>query len=78
MGAKHLIDLSDFSQEKIREIIELACKIKENPSKYMDACRGKIMATLFYEPSTRTQMSFQTAMMRLGGYDAFGRTGYRL
>ena len=67
MGAKHLIDLGDFSQEKIKSIVELACKIKENPSAYMDVCHGKIMATLFYEPSTRTKMSFQTAMLRLGG-----------
>lgn len=67
MTAKHLIDLSDLEQGKVNAIIDLACKIKENPQQYQDVCRGKIMATLFYEPSTRTQMSFKTAMLRLGG-----------
>lgn len=49
------------------EIRDLAFDIKKQPSKYRECCKGRIMATLFYEPSTRTQMSFQTAMMRLGG-----------
>jgi len=67
MKARNLIDLEDISLEDIDEIIHLAGMIKANPSIFTDACHGKIMATLFYEPSTRTQMSFKTAMLRLGG-----------
>ena len=67
MQARNLIDLEDVSKEDLGEIIRLAGMIKANPSIFTDACHGKIMATLFYEPSTRTQMSFQTAMLRLGG-----------
>ncbi|MCR4925612.1 MAG: aspartate carbamoyltransferase [Clostridiales bacterium] len=67
MNIKSLIDLNQLSQEDMKEIIELAGKIMKNPHNYTDYCHGKIMATLFYEPSTRTQMSFQTAMLRLGG-----------
>ncbi|HAN44374.1 MAG TPA: aspartate carbamoyltransferase [Ruminococcaceae bacterium] len=67
MLSKHLIDLNDFSVAELYKIIDLALKIKQNPKEYGKYCEGKIMATLFYEPSTRTQMSFQTAMLRLGG-----------
>ena len=67
MSSCHIIDLEDLSVSQLYKIIELAGKIMENPEKYSDACKGKILATLFYEPSTRTQMSFQTAMLRLGG-----------
>lgn len=67
MNIKDLIDLENVSKEDLNEIIRLAGVIKENPSHFIDRCHGKIMATLFYEPSTRTQMSFQTAMLRLGG-----------
>lgn len=67
MKAKHVVDLTDLSHKELTEIIDLANKIKENPSDYSEVCKGKILATLFYEPSTRTQMSFQTAMLRLGG-----------
>jgi aspartate carbamoyltransferase catalytic subunit len=63
----HLIDLDDYPVSWWKEVVELGEKIKENPSAYSEVCKGKIMATLFYEPSTRTQMSFQTAMLRLGG-----------
>lgn len=63
----HLIDLDDYSVEQWNEIIRLASDIMENPHIYEGSCRGKIMGTLFYEPSTRTQMSFQSAMLRLGG-----------
>ncbi len=63
----HLIDMDDYTVSQWNEILELAEKIKHSPEKYADKCRGKIMATLFYEPSTRTQMSFQAAMIRLGG-----------
>ena len=63
----HLIDLDEYPVSWWKEVVELGEKIKENPSAYSEVCKGKIMATLFYEPSTRTQMSFQTAMLRLGG-----------
>ena len=64
---KHVIDLEDLTIDELYKIITLANKIKENPSEYSEVCHGKILATLFYEPSTRTQMSFKTAMLRLGG-----------
>ncbi len=63
----HLIDINDFSSEQWSSIIALAHEIMSAPMVYAGASRGKIMGTLFYEPSTRTQMSFQTAMLRLGG-----------
>ncbi|MDD2363144.1 MAG: aspartate carbamoyltransferase [Oscillospiraceae bacterium] len=67
MQSRHLIDLSDLSVNEWEDITRLACDIGANIDSYYGACRGKILATLFYEPSTRTQMSFQTAMLRLGG-----------
>ena len=67
MQSRHLIDLCDLSIEEWEELTALACDIREHMGDYAHACEGKIMATLFYEPSTRTQMSFQTAMLRLGG-----------
>ena len=63
----HMIDLDQLTIPEIRELIDLANEIRKNPWAYRESCRGKIMATLFYEPSTRTKMSFQTAMYRLGG-----------
>lgn len=63
----NLIDLNDFPISWWEKLLELAHKIKEDPAAYSHSCQGKIMGTLFYEPSTRTQMSFQTAMLRLGG-----------
>lgn len=67
MNVKHLIDLETLTTGELMEVIELANAIKADPSAYAECCRGKILATLFYEPSTRTQMSFKTAMLRLGG-----------
>jgi len=67
MHSRHLIDLTDLTLPELEEITQLACDIKQNIDSYYGICRGKILATLFYEPSTRTQMSFQTAMLRLGG-----------
>lgn len=67
MTNRHLIDLSDFSVTEWEELTTLACDIRRHVDDYYGVCRGKILATLFYEPSTRTQMSFQTAMLRLGG-----------
>lgn len=67
MLKRHLIDLADASVEDWNEITRLAGDIARHPHYYSHACHGKILATLFYEPSTRTQMSFQTAMLKLGG-----------
>lgn len=67
MKNKNIIDLSDLSHSELMDIIKLSGEIQKNPSDYLDCCKGKILATLFYEPSTRTQMSFKTAMLRLGG-----------
>ena len=63
----HLIDMDDYSVSQWNAMINLAQDIMARPEAYSEKCRGRIMATLFYEPSTRTQMSFQTAMIRLGG-----------
>lgn len=64
---KHLINPMDFTTEELDEIFELAHQIISNPEEYSHVCEGKILATLFYEPSTRTRFSFESAMMRLGG-----------
>jgi aspartate carbamoyltransferase catalytic subunit len=57
----------DFSTKELDELFDLACDIEKNPQKYAHACDGKILATCFYEPSTRTRLSFESAMTRLGG-----------
>ena len=62
-----LIDLNDYPVEWWENLLDLGHKIVSDPAAYAHAADGKIMGTLFYEPSTRTQMSFQTAMLRLGG-----------
>ena len=67
MEFKHLIDFNEMPLTEREELRDLALRIKKNPDKYRDVFKGRIMATHFYAPSTRTQMSFQTAMMRLGG-----------
>ena len=64
---RSLIDIVDFSVEELQQLLETACDISENPAKYADACRGKKLATLFFEPSTRTRLSFEAAMYELGG-----------
>ncbi|MBR4627912.1 MAG: aspartate carbamoyltransferase [Ruminococcus sp.] len=64
---QHLIDLSDYPVSWWKGVVELGEEIRREPEKFAHECDGKVMATLFYEPSTRTQMSFQTAMIRLGG-----------
>ncbi len=64
---RHLIDPLDFTVEETDKLLSLAEEIFENPTKYAQVCKGKILATLFYEPSTRTRLSFESAMMRLGG-----------
>ena len=67
MKNKHLIDSMDFSKSELEEIFNLAHQIISNPREYSNICDGKILATLFYEPSTRTRFSFEAAMMKLGG-----------
>ncbi|MCX7884704.1 MAG: aspartate carbamoyltransferase [Caloramator sp.] len=67
LKGRHLIDPMDFSVDEIDSILNLADRIVENPEKYIHVCDGKLMATLFYEPSTRTRFSFEAAMLRLGG-----------
>lgn len=64
---QHLIDLNEYPVSWWKKLVELGEDIRNDPSAYSHKCDGKVMATLFYEPSTRTQMSFQTAMLRLGG-----------
>ncbi len=64
---RSLIDIQDFSVEEIEELIKKAEDIIENPAKYSEKCRGKKLATLFFEPSTRTRLSFEAAMYELGG-----------
>ncbi|MCM1153202.1 MAG: aspartate carbamoyltransferase [Muribaculum sp.] len=64
---RHLIEPYDLSKEEIEEIIDLAMDIIDHRDQYSEACRGKKLATLFYEPSTRTRLSFTAAMMELGG-----------
>lgn len=67
MQGRHLIDPQDFSIEEIESIFELTTSIINNPIEFAHCCDGKILGTLFYEPSTRTRFSFESAMLRLGG-----------
>lgn len=64
---KHLIDILDLSPAEIDKLIAVADDIIANPEKYSEKCRGKKLATLFFEPSTRTRLSFEAAMYELGG-----------
>ena len=64
---RHLMSPLDFDLDELDKVLDLANDIEKNPAKYAHACDGKIMATLFYEPSTRTRLSFESAMLRLGG-----------
>lgn len=64
---RHLMSPLDFSVEELDQLLDLANDIEKNPEKYAHACDGKKIATLFYEPSTRTRLSFEAAMMNLGG-----------
>ncbi|MPW26864.1 aspartate carbamoyltransferase [Alkalibaculum sp. M08DMB] len=67
LTGKHLIEPCDFKLEELDDIFRLADKIIANPTNYLDICKGKLLASLFYEPSTRTRFSFEAAMLRLGG-----------
>ena len=64
---KHLIDITDLNVEEIDELIKTAKDIMNNKEKYSEKCKSKILATLFFEPSTRTRLSFESAMLGLGG-----------
>jgi aspartate carbamoyltransferase catalytic subunit len=64
---RHILTPLDFSVSELDKIFDLAADIEANPKKYANACRGKKLATLFYEPSTRTRLSTETAMLNLGG-----------
>ncbi|MBO4862830.1 MAG: aspartate carbamoyltransferase [Eubacterium sp.] len=64
---RHLIDPMDLTMEELDDILSLAEKMYDNPEKYAEAAKGKKIATLFYEPSTRTRLSFESAMLDLGG-----------
>ena len=64
---RSVIDILDLSTEEIEELISVACDIIENPDKYAEKCKRKKLATLFFEPSTRTRLSFEAAMYELGG-----------
>ena len=64
---RHLINITDLSVEEISHLVEIAEDIIDNPEKYQEACAHKKLATLFFEPSTRTRLSFTAAMMELGG-----------
>ena len=65
---RHLIDPLDFSQEEITSLLDLADRIRSDPAAYQDVAAHKKLATLFYEPSTRTRLSFEAAMLNLGGH----------
>lgn len=64
---RHLMSPLDFTPEELDKLFDLANDIENNPAKYAHACDGRILATCFYEPSTRTRLSFESAMIRLGG-----------
>ncbi len=66
-GVRHLVDALDVSPAEYQSLISLAQDIMDAPARWKDACAGKLMVTLFYEPSTRTRLSFEAAMQRLGG-----------
>lgn len=67
LKGRHLIDPMDFTTGEMEEVFNLADKIIASPERYAHVCDGKLLATLFYEPSTRTRFSFEAAMLRLGG-----------
>ena len=64
---RHLMSPLDLSVEELEELLDLANDIEANPQKYAHACDGKKLATLFFEPSTRTRLSHEAAMLNLGG-----------
>ena len=64
---RNLVGIEDLSREEIDELIRVAMDIFDNRDKYSEKCKGRILATLFFEPSTRTRLSFESAMLGLGG-----------
>ena len=64
---RHLIDITDFSVEEIEKILDLGDAMIADPAAYRECLRGRILATLFFEPSTRTRLSFESAMLSMGG-----------
>ena len=64
---RHLIDFGDLSRAEWDSLYHRCSEIMDHPADFLDACKGRVMASLFYEPSTRTNFSFQTAMLRVGG-----------
>jgi len=64
---RHMMNPLDFSVEELESLFDLAGEIEKDMEGYSHKCDGKILATCFYEPSTRTRLSFETAMLRLGG-----------
>ncbi|MBQ9828578.1 MAG: aspartate carbamoyltransferase, partial [Lachnospiraceae bacterium] len=64
---KNLINILDLSVDEINELMDTADDMIADPEKYRDVCKGKILATLFFEPSTRTRLSFESAMLSMGG-----------
>ena len=64
---RHLMDIVDLSVEEVQQLLDTALDIVENPEKYREKCKYKKLATLFFEPSTRTRLSFEAAMLELGG-----------
>lgn len=67
LQGKHIIDASDLSVGELNLIIDLALRMRANIEEFSELCKGKILATLFYEPSTRTRLSFESAMLKMGG-----------
>ena len=64
---KHVLSAEQFTRDDIEKLFKLVDDVKSNPHKYSKAIEGKIVATMFFEPSTRTRLSFETAILRLGG-----------
>ncbi|MDD6571454.1 MAG: hypothetical protein PUF12_03590, partial [Thermoflexaceae bacterium] len=64
---KHLLSPLDLSVDELNDLLDLAARIAADPKKFSKCCEGKKLATLFYEPSTRTRLSFEAAMLNLGG-----------
>lgn len=67
LKGRHLIDPNDFSLEELNQVFDLADRMVEDREAFSSVCKGKILGTLFYEPSTRTRLSFESAMLRMGG-----------
>ena len=64
---RHFLNPLDFTVEELDQVLDLAERIRQNPARYQEVCKGKKIATCFYEPSTRTRLSFEAAMLNLGG-----------